>query len=353
MGARRSADRSTQSGAAQPDQSLLSLGITKSDRGLSVPCASSLVFRLLQIRAEPPVSTRELKSAEMVARSRRAASPFPLSMRNKQSNILRVGICKSMLNWTYQGVQSWTTGRTFDGADLILLTIFTQSARTCEAVVKLGESGFGEQGLMLNRSLFEDIIDAHWVSLNRDLAGKRLNQHDLQSRLLRAEIQRRFPRFFESSPPKIKVTSEELEELTKLFNKTGTGSWTGVSSLNRRVELVKGCWTRDEEQETLLFWAAWVNKISNEMLHPSALHRPIRLADQVRRQSGLAFWQYSGLATAGPTRCLLDVLPVCWTHCRIVQPGAADEMAERFQAGDKAFTQANDWQAPPPSPNVQ
>ncbi len=36
---------------------------------------------------------------------------------------------------------------------------------TYEAVVRwLGERAFGEQGLMLNRSLFEDMVDAHFTS---------------------------------------------------------------------------------------------------------------------------------------------------------------------------------------------
>jgi hypothetical protein len=40
-------------------------------------------------------------------------------------------------------------------------------------VVKhLGNKGFGEQVVMLNRSLFEDMIDARWVSLNRCNEGR-------------------------------------------------------------------------------------------------------------------------------------------------------------------------------------
>ena len=67
----------------------------------------------------------------------------------------------------------------------LIATIFARSTRTFEAVVKhLGDKGFGEQGLMLDRSLFEDMVDARWVSLNPELAGERFVAHDGWTRYL-------------------------------------------------------------------------------------------------------------------------------------------------------------------------
>ena len=87
----------------------------------------------------------------------------------KAPNRLRIGTCRSYLQWVFEKVGSWTADRQGkDGADLILICIFARSARTYEGIVRcLGESGFGEQGLMLNRSLFEDMVEAHWVSTVR------------------------------------------------------------------------------------------------------------------------------------------------------------------------------------------
>lgn len=116
----------------------------------------------------------------------------------KAPNRLRIGTCRAMLEWVFENIEGWTAEKNKDGADLILISIFARSARTYEAIVRcLGERGFGEQGLMLNRSLFEDMIDAHWVSINRDLAVQRLLQHDLYSRLLRADTQRKYTSWFD------------------------------------------------------------------------------------------------------------------------------------------------------------
>jgi hypothetical protein len=92
----------------------------------------------------------------------------------------------------------------------------------------LGQRLYSEQALMLNRALFEDMVDIHWVSLNPDLATERLIQHDKYSRLLRADVQRKWPDFFEGrKPPPIKVTNEERKELKSLFGGSGSKSWTG------------------------------------------------------------------------------------------------------------------------------
>jgi hypothetical protein len=189
----------------------------------------------------------------------------------KAPDRLRIGTCRAVLEWVFENIEGWTAGKSKDGADLILVSIFARSARTYEAIVRcLGERGFGEQGLMLNRSLFEDMIDARWVSLNRDLAVQRLHQHDLYSRLLRADAQRKYADWFDGrKPPAIKVSNEERKELRVLFGKSGSGSWTGVHSLDDRVDSVKACWG-PEGQKALLFWHDWVQKLMNEVLHPSA-----------------------------------------------------------------------------------
>jgi hypothetical protein len=80
--------------------------------------------------------------------------------------------------------------------DLLIQTISARSTRTYEGVVEhLGNRGFAEQGAMLNRSLFEDMVDARWVSLNPDLAVERLRKHDRYSHALRLDVANRFPEY--------------------------------------------------------------------------------------------------------------------------------------------------------------
>jgi hypothetical protein len=260
---------------------------------------------------------------------------------------LRLGICQGLLRWSFENAERWTKGQKLEPADLIIVTIFARSARTYEAVVRwLGERAFGEQGLMLNRSLFEDMVDAHWVSLNRELAVERLAQHDLYSRLLRSDTQRKFPKHFEEPPPKIKVSNEERKELRALFGPSGSKSWTGVPGLDDRVDAVKCCWKTPAEQETLLWWTAWVHKLSNEVLHPSSFSIG-RLGSPQLTDAGNLEWQFGGT----PEWLDQALHGAFFTFGQLVgllieeyQPEDAEALADRVKAGDDAFARAKRWE---------
>src|SRR3712207_2740432 len=106
---------------------------------------------------------------------------------------LRYHVCERDLRWVAENAAAWTADQPLDGADLLLLTFFARSTRTFEATTRwLAKRAFGEQALMLNRSLYEDMLGTHWISLNEDLAVQRIQEHDLVSRLLRAKTQREF-----------------------------------------------------------------------------------------------------------------------------------------------------------------
>jgi hypothetical protein len=260
---------------------------------------------------------------------------------------LRVGMSQALLRWVASNAETWTKGRNLGGGDLILITIFARSVRTYEAIVRcLGERGFGEQGLMLNRSLFEDMIDAHWVSLNRELATKRLEQHDLYSRLLRADTQRKFPSWFDGrKPPRIKVTNEERKALQGLYGKSGSGSWTGAGSLDERVASVKSCWADDGQE--LLFWTAWVHKMTNEVIHPTAFSLG-RLGTPKVTDQGDFEWHFGSTAQWLPQSLHAAV----WTLGQIVSlvidqyhPSSREQFDEQFRQTMMAFPKAAHWEA--------
>jgi hypothetical protein len=181
------------------------------------------------------------------------------------------------------------------GSNLVLISIFARSTRTYEAIVRwLGERGFAEQGMMLNRSLFEDMVDAHWVHLNPDLAVERLRQHDLYSRLLRADTQRRLPEWFEDhEPARLRISNRERQELRRLFGKNGSRSWTGVPSVEDRLEQVLACWKTEQDREQVRFFASWVLKLMNEVLHPSAFSLG-RLGAPTLTERGNYEWRFGG-----------------------------------------------------------
>jgi Family of unknown function (DUF5677) len=187
-------------------------------------------------------------------------------------NRVRAHACQRLLRWSIERAQRWAGRQPETGADLLLLSMHARSTRTYEAVVRwLAEHGFGEQGAMLNRSLFEDMVDIHWVHLNEELAVDRLEQHDKWSRFLRAEVQRSFPDWFDghrAQPPKL--TNKEKQDLRKLFGGKGEKSWTGVPRLKDRLDSVLTCWPNADSRRELQFHHSWVHKTNNETLHLSA-----------------------------------------------------------------------------------
>lgn len=280
-------------------------------------------------------------------RSLNENEPVPVS--EDVPDNLRIGMCQSVLRWTIAHAEQLTKDKQLSGSDLILITIFVRSTRTYEAVVRcLGERCFGEQGLMLNRSLFEDMIDAHWVSLNGDLAVRRLEQHDLYSRLLRVATQRKFPRFFDGeAPPKITVSNEERKELRSLYGKSGSRSWTGISSLDNRVAEVEHLWPTEEGREELRWWTAWVHKLSNEVLHPSAFSLG-RLGPPTIEQDGSLQWHF-GSTRGWLPQALHGALWIFGQLTTLVidtyNPSLREEFDNLWRQAMKAFPQASEIEA--------
>jgi hypothetical protein len=175
------------------------------------------------------------------------------------------------MEWCIKYSQSWSGLQRKSSADLVIFTIHARSTRTYEAVVRyLGQAGMGEQGMMLNRSLFEDMVDIHWVHLNPDLALERLELHDRYSRFLRTEVQRTYPEMFDEPVAPPKISNKDRQKMRKLFGRYGQKSWTGIDRLDQRLESILRCWPTDADRRRVQWWHDWVHKLINETLHPSA-----------------------------------------------------------------------------------
>lgn len=158
-----------------------------------------------------------------------------------------------------------------DLTDVVLHTFLARSTRTFEAIVHLGSRGFGEQAAMLNRSLFEDMVDAHWVSLHRELALQRVREHHRYSNQLKLDVAARFPQFFGEELPALDppMTDEERKALKRVFGTYGQKSWTGLD-LHTRFTAIESCWTNEVSRRQARFFHLWVHRENNETLHPTA-----------------------------------------------------------------------------------
>src|SRR5438045_687315 len=71
----------------------------------------------------------------------------------------------------------------------LIFAVFARATLTYRAVLHLCRGGYTEQADMLNRSLFEDMAIAHWVSLpdHQEEAAQLLQKHNDFGRLLAAD----------------------------------------------------------------------------------------------------------------------------------------------------------------------
>lgn len=108
---------------------------------------------------------------------------------------------------------NWTTARSY---------------RTYLVVVHLCKCGYGLQAAMLNRTLFEDMISAHWAIKHPKAAATRMAEHDAYTATLRAEGYEKHgmnkPRG-ENLPT---YTKKQRERLDRRYRR-GASGWTGKS----------------------------------------------------------------------------------------------------------------------------
>lgn len=167
--------------------------------------------------------------------------------------------------------------------EALLPALFARATAALQAILALGEQGFGQQAMMLNRPLFELMVDAHWVHANRELANDRFLQHAHFEHHLSRRAARRHPQAFAEAPPPEDdegLGEEELRELRNLYGQYGTKSWTSLN-LRQRLEVVESQWSEEGRRE-LWFFHDVINRANNGELHPASwsLGRVLRLVPQ-------------------------------------------------------------------------
>lgn len=197
--------------------------------------------------------------------------PFGLAgviLEEKQLNRLRFGEAERLLGEGARLIDE--TGRKpLRGAEVLLTAQVTRAAHTFEAVLASCRIGRGVQASMLNRSLFEDLLDIHWVAENPSLAPERAEQHDRLVALAEHDIETSFKR------TERELTDEERTELDELIELYGgprrafKASWTRAS-VRERFALVQGRW-EDEPEARYYFDYIYevIQRQNNLLLHSS------------------------------------------------------------------------------------
>jgi hypothetical protein len=169
----------------------------------------------------------------------------------------------------------------------LLLAIFARSTLTYRAIMQLCRGGYGEQADMLNRSLFEDMAAAHWISLHRDEAVERIDQHHQHSRLLWNRVIERRPGLGE--PVDLGLSDETVAELDRMFGEHGHRPWTGLNMFDL-VSEIEQLWLDDQGREQLWRFYDLAHRANNQKLHLTSfsLNRTVR----ARAEDGEITFQY-------------------------------------------------------------
>ena len=159
----------------------------------------------------------------------------------------------------------------------ILVALFARSLVLAETIVHVAEGGFGREALMLNRPLFELMIDAHWTKLNPQVAQQRFIQHARFTQHLQRETARRYPHELGEPPDISRLPDAELKDLRTMFGAYATTSWTGLA-LHTRVDSVASQFADPDDARQLRFGREVLNAFANAELHPGAwsLSRALR-----------------------------------------------------------------------------
>ena len=192
----------------------------------------------------------------------------------------QLAACEELLDHVLGLLSPWRGRALEKSTDGLLAALFARTTNTFWSAVELGRSGFGEQAAMLNRSLFEDMVDLHWIVDNPDIAIERYDQHNNHASMLLADALRKHPRFFPADELPA-FNPDDRRELDKLFGPYGQRSWT-CESLHDRVTSIEHHWgDREEDLEHLRFFRDIVHRENNQLLHVSA-----HSLNQVVRRTG-------------------------------------------------------------------
>jgi hypothetical protein len=224
------------------------------------------------------------------------------------------------------------------GPDGIVAALFARSTNTYWSAIELARMGFGEQALMLNRSLFEDMVDVHWVTVEPGLARKRFEQHFGYSRMLLADAVAKHPGFFDADDIPT-LDQSDRPTLKDIFGEHGSSegernkaSFRSRSSCQRMSRPV-------HDLVVLQFFRPIIYRDSNQQLHPTAQG----LNDLVRSSSNTELALKVGPGPEGIQRALwsaywISVQTVSLVFQHFAFPEEFDaRMAELVRRGRGSF----------------
>lgn len=208
----------------------------------------------------------------------------------------------------------------------VLTWTLARSARTFIVVVHLCRLGYGQQASMLNRTLFEDMVYAHWAARYPARSQKLMRWHEGYVKLRRIAVYKRHKLSHSMTPPE--WDGKRRDRMGRLFR---SGGWTG-RSIPKMVNRVEAMWGTEEERQRLHRIHDLIHQSYNAMMHHSSrsLSIGVEVADDgattfnlkpstdlVGLALGFAFWTYANtisLTLEGDNLTALNELATRYDH---------------------------------------
>ena len=179
-----------------------------------------------------------------------------------------------------------------DAAGRIILWTYARSTKTFRASLRLAAGGYGEQAMMINRSLFEDMAIARWVERHPEEALPQLTRHTKWARERWGKEMEETGLQLSSTEPS-ELSSGERKELNKEFmGKT----WVGLS-LPGIIADIRDEWPTPLERQLFEQLVKLIHMLNNTVLHQSAVS--LGLAGERNDEGDLGF-------SVGPSETLIN-----------------------------------------------
>lgn len=171
---------------------------------------------------------------------------------------------QALLDLAASELGAWSGRAVKRGADRIILAEAARATKSLGAVIVLCESGFGEQSMMLNRSLFEGMAVAHWTSESRREAVGLFGRHHKFTALLWWETLDALG-WLDDGDKKPSIGARQ--QYVKLFGPYGTKPWVG-RNLPTLLGEIEHLWSEDDRRHLWAFHNV-AHRYSNQVLHSS------------------------------------------------------------------------------------
>lgn len=196
--------------------------------------------------------------------------PSPLDLRHAQQFRNRFDACDEletmiMLAWPRGGVR-W---RPADRRYLQSITLI-RALKTFDGSLHLAAAGYGQQASMLGRSLFEDMVVAHWAMGTPDeILLEKMARHEKSVALYFQSDARTLPSGLADMHRLPEERVREIEQAEGISSRDALRHWTG-KTLHQMVKEA-GVRLPPEEQALLEEMHDLANRLSNLLLHHSPL----------------------------------------------------------------------------------